>query len=116
MEIKPDGDDGSAERLAPWIREMGLADQVFIAGATLVLEEIRLRRDDLPIQYDEAGLREGTPDEVYGRAVYLAQSYSTQSPQYGEDGIDEHWRISNMAHELATRVAKYHPEVLGGDQ
>ena len=52
-----ESDDGRAQRLAGWIREMDLADQVFITGTTLVLEGIRARRSDLPVVYYEAALR-----------------------------------------------------------
>ena len=116
MELKTNADDGRAERLAPWVREMDLADQAFITAATLVFEDIRLRRQDLPIRYNEADLREGTPEEAYDRAVDLSDAYAKQPAHLGEDGIDEHWRISNMARELAERIAKYHSEVLGGDR
>jgi len=116
VELKTNPSDGRAERLAPWIREMDLADQVFITGSTLVLEDIRLRRDDLPVAFDEADLREGTPAEAYHRAVSLSDAYADQPSHLGEDGIDEHWRISNLAREVADRIAKYHPDVLGGDR
>ena len=116
MELKTNTGDGRRERLAFWIREMDLADQVFITGSTLVFEDIRLRRETLPVSYDEAELREGTPTQVYRRATDLSDAYSKQPSHYGEDGVDEHSRISNMAREIADRVAKYHPEVLDGDQ
>lgn len=114
MELRINADDGRAERLAPWVREMNLADQAFVTGATLVFEDIRLRRDHLPIPYNEADLREGTPEEAYGRAVDLSNAYANQPPYLGDDGVDEHWRISNMAREVADRIAKYHPDVVGG--
>ncbi len=95
---------------------MDLADQVFITGSTLVLEDIRLRRGDLPVAFDEADLREGTPAEAYRRAVGLSGAYAEQSSHLGADGIDEYWRISNLAREVAERIAKYHPDVLGGDR
>ncbi|MDN5725254.1 MAG: hypothetical protein L0G99_04880 [Propionibacteriales bacterium] len=115
MELKTNLNDGRAERLAPWVREMDLADQTFITGSTLILEDIRLRRDDLPVTFEEADLREGTPTEAYRHAVTLSRAYAEQPPHTGEDGIDEHWRISNLAREVSERIAKYHPEVLGGD-
>jgi hypothetical protein len=43
---------------------MDLADQVFITGTTLVLEEIRTRRSDLPHSIDEVALRESSPPEA----------------------------------------------------
>ena len=116
MDLKTNPNDGRAERLASWIREMDLADQVFITGSTLVLEDIRLRRDDLPVTFDEADLREGTPTGAYRHAVNLSNAYAEQPSHPGEDGIDEYWRISNLAREVSERIAKYHPEVLGGDR
>ena len=116
MELRTDPTDGRAERLAPWIRDMDLADQMFITSATLVLEDIRLRRGDMPVPYDEADLREGTPAGAYRHAVELADAYNRQPTFSGSDGIDEHWRVSNLAREIAERVVRYHPEVLGGDR
>lgn len=114
MALKTNPNDGRAERLAPWIREMDLADQIFITGTTLVFEDIRLRRDSLPVPFDEANLREGTPAEVYSNAIALSEAYAKQPAHPGDDGIDEHWRISNMAREIAEHVARYHPEVVRG--
>lgn len=116
MKLKTNPNDGRAERLAPWIREMDLADQVFITGATLVFEDIRLRREDLPVAFDETDLREGTPTAAYHHAADLSDAYAKQPSYPGEDGIDEHWRISNLAREVSERISKYHPEVLGGDR
>jgi len=109
-----ESDDGRAQRLAGWIREMDLADQVFITGTTLVLEGIRARRSDLPVVYDEAALRERTPREVYRLALDISAAYADLPEHLAPDGVDEHWRISNMTRELAGRVARYHPEVVGG--
>ncbi|MDR7187090.1 hypothetical protein J2X85_004156 [Microbacterium trichothecenolyticum] len=116
VELETGPGDGRAEQLAPWIREMDLADQVFITGATLILERIRLLRNDLPYPFDEARLREGTPDEAYGWATDLSDTYANQPPHDGNDGVDEHRRISTAAREIAGRIAKYHPEVLGRDR
>ena len=116
MELRTNPGDGRAERLAPWIRAMDLADQTFITGSTLVFEDIRLRRDDLPVPYDEANLREGTPAQAYRHAVELSDAYAKQPAHRGSDGVDEHWRISNMAREIAERIARYHPEVLQTDR
>lgn len=115
MALMTDPNDGCAESLAPWIRQMSLADQIFITGTTLVLEDIRLRRTDLHYPIDEAALRESSPGEAYRRAVELSEAYAHQPAYEAPDDVDEHWRISNMAKELAERVAKYHPEVTGGD-
>ena len=107
-------DDGRAEGLADWVRAMDLADQIFVTGTTLVLEDIRTRRDDLPLPFDEAKLRESGPEEAYELALELSEGYASFSPRPGLDGVDEHRRISNMTRELAERIAKYHPEVLVG--
>lgn len=114
MELRTNPNDDRSDRLAQWIREMDLADQVFITSTTLVFEDIRLRRDSLPVPYDEANLREGTPARAHAYAIELADAYAEQPAHSGEDGIDEHWRISNMSREIAERIAKYHPGVLGG--
>lgn len=97
--------DGRAERLAPWIRTMPLQEQVLITGTTLVLEEIRNRRDDLPFPIDEAAIREApTPGESISAAESLADSYAAASPHIGPDGVDEHWRVSNMARVVADTI------------
>lgn len=107
-------DEGRAGRLAGWIRNLDLAEQVFITGTTLVLEEIRTRRTDLPRGFDEAVFREGEPRTAYRLALELAEGYAGLAPSLGPDGVDENWRISNMTRELADRIAQHHPEVLEG--
>ncbi|MGZ0213306.1 MAG: hypothetical protein ACKVI4_12620 [Actinomycetales bacterium] len=107
-------DEGRAARLAGWIRKLDIADQVFITGTTLVLEEIRTRRTDLPLLFNEAVLRESEPRTAYRLALELAEGYAGLPPSPGPDGVDENWRISNMTHELADRIVKHHPEVLEG--
>ena len=114
MPVNTNLDDGRVERLAPWVRQMSLADQIFIAGTTLVLEDIRLRREDLHFAIDEAAIREGSPADAYRRAVELSEAYAHQPACEAPDSADEHWRISNMTRELAERIAKYRPEVVGG--
>lgn len=108
----PDG--GRADRLAGWVREMDLADQIFITGTTLVLEDIRTRRTDLPVPFDEAPLRESSPSEAYRLALEIYLAYANLPSYLAPDGVDEHRRISNITKELADRIAKYHPEVAGG--
>lgn len=105
-------DDGRAERLAPWIRELPLSDQVHLTGTTLVLEEIRLRRgDSLPHPFDEAKLREAsTPREAAVKARDLAQAYEGAPPHAGPDGVDEHWRISAMSLAFAEAVESRFPD------
>lgn len=107
-------DEGQTARLAGWIRNLDLADQIFITGTTLVLEDIRTRRTDLPLLFDEAVLREGELATAYRLALELADGYTGLPPAPGPDGVDENWRISNMTRELADRIAKHHPEVLEG--
>lgn len=113
MSQETDLNDGRAERLAPWVRQMTLADQIFITGTTLVLEEVRLRRKDLHYPIDEAVLREGTPAEAYRKATELSRAYDHQPSYEAPDDVDEHWRIANISRELAELIAKYHPEVVG---
>jgi len=107
-------DEGRAGRLAGWIRNLNLADQVFITGTTLVLEDIRIRRADPPLLFDEAILRESDPATAYRLALELSDGYAGLLPAPGPDGVDENWRISSMTRELANRIAEHHPEVLGG--
>lgn len=107
-------DEGRAARLAGWIRNLDLADQIFITGTTLVLEDIRTRRTDLPILFDEVVLRESEPATAYRLALELADGYAGLPPAPGPDGVDENWRISNLTRELADRIANYHPNVLEG--
>ena len=112
MSLRTNPDDGRADRLGPWVRQMSLSDQIFITGTTLVLEDIRLRRTDLHYPIDEAALREGSPTDAYQAALALSQAYAHQPECEAPDDVDEHWRISNMARELAERIAKYHPDVV----
>lgn len=114
MPLQTNPDDGRADRLAPWVRQMSLADQIFITGTTLVLEDIRLRRTDLHFPIDEARLREGSAEEAYRAASALSQAYAHQPAYEAPDDVNEHWRISNLARELAERIATYHPEVVDG--
>ena len=103
---------GGAPTLAPWVHEMQLADKVFITGATVALARIRTRRSDLPAQIDEAKLREGSPSDAYRAATALMRAYAGQPPYAGPDGRDEHQRIARLAHDIAARIAKYHPGLL----
>lgn len=104
--------DGRAERLAPWIRELPLSDQVHLTGTTLVLEEIRLRRgDSLPHPFDETKLREAsTPREAVTEARALAHAYEGASPHAGSDGVDEHWRIFAMSLAFAEAIESRLPD------
>lgn len=105
-------DDGRAERLALWIRELPLSEQVHLTGTTLVLEEIRLRRgNSLPHPFDEAKLREApTPRAAVAEARGLAQAYEGAPPYAGPDGVDEHWRISAMSLAFAEAVESCFPD------
>lgn len=109
--VMVDADDGRAERLAQWIRALPLADQVHLTGTTLVLEGIRTRRGaNLPYPYDEAKLREAsTPRESVAEARRLADLYAGTEPHPGPDGVDDHWRISNMALVFAKTVEERFP-------
>lgn len=106
-----DADDGRAERLAQWIRDLPLEDQVHLTGTTLVLEEIRQRRGaSLPYPYDEARLREASrPHESAAEARRLAELYADVAPHPGPDGVDDHWRISNMSLVFAQTVEARFP-------
>ncbi|WP_148061283.1 hypothetical protein [Frondihabitans sp. PhB188] len=77
-----------------------------LTGTTLVLEEIRNRRGaDLPFAFDEARLREAsTPEESVAEARRLSELYAGIAPHPGPDGVDDHWRISNMSLEFARTV------------
>lgn len=101
-------DDGRAKRMAPWIRTMPLSDQILISGTTLMFEEINGRRDDLPYPIDEVTIREAAvPAESVRVAQLLADQYATAPPYIGADGVDEHWRVSNMAQVVAERIRNH---------
>jgi hypothetical protein len=104
-------DDGRAERLAPWIRELPLDQQVLITGTTLVLEEINGRRGaSLPFPVDEVALRETTdPREAARLAREISAQYAGLQPLAGPDGVDEHWRISNMTKIVAETIDQNYP-------
>lgn len=116
MPVNATPDDGRAERLAEWVRRMSFEDQIFLTGTTLVLEEIRLRRTDLPHAINEVALREGSPEDAYRAAMELSTAYANQPRYDAPDGVNEHWRIANMTNELAKVIAKYHPKVAGEDR
>lgn len=99
-------DDGRAERLAPWIRALPLDQQVLITGTTLALEEINARRGtSLPYPVDEVALHESIdPRDAARLAREISSRYAGLEPLAGPDGIDEHWRISNMAKVLAETI------------
>lgn len=103
-------DDGRADRLAPWVRAMALADQVLITGTTLVFEEINERRSDLPFDIDEVALRELVdPRQAAELARTISYHYAGLTPSRAPDGVDEFWRISNMAKVVAETIDRYHP-------
>jgi len=103
-------DDGRAERLGPWVGAMALADQVLITGTTLVLEEINGRRHDLPFSIDEVALRELLdPRQAAQLARTISNHYAGLTPSPAPDGMDEFWRISNMAKVVAETIGRYHP-------
>ena len=98
-------DDGRAERLAQWVRSMPLADQALITGTTLVFEEIKSRRNDLPYPIHEEAIREAaTPSDAVRLAREIASTYRTAEPYIGPDGVDEHWRVANMAAIVADTI------------
>lgn len=89
---------------------MQLSDQVFITGTTLTFEKIKQRRSDLPYPIDEVGLREArTPAEAVRIARSIAENYANLEPVMAPDGVDENWRISNMAKTVAETIERYHP-------
>ena len=106
-------DDGRAERLAPWVRAMALADQMLITGTTRVFEEINGRRRDLPFGIDEVALRElHEPRQAAQLARTISNHYAGLTPSPAPDGVDEFWRISNMAKVVAETIDRYHPATL----
>src|SRR5665647_977319 len=102
--------DGRAERLAIWVRDMPLEDQLFITSTTLMLGEINLRRNDLPFAIDEVALRElPDPREAALLARTISANYAGLPPSPAPDGVDEYWRISNMTRVMAETIERYHP-------
>lgn len=84
---------------------MPLADQVLITGTTLVFEELKRQRSDLPYPIDEEAIREAdTPSDATRVARELAAVYRTAEPHIGPDGVDEHWRVANMATAVADAI------------
>lgn len=106
--------DGRAERLAQWVREMPLQSQVLITGTTLVLEEIAGRRKDLPYPVDFVGLRESEdPTTAAALARSISSRYDGLAPAIGADGVDENWRISNMTKVVAEAIEQFYPSAAG---
>ncbi|WFR67679.1 hypothetical protein P9139_04280 [Curtobacterium flaccumfaciens] len=110
-----DADDGRAERLAQWIRQLPLADRAHLTGTTVVLERIRQRRGaSLPHPYDEATLREAPlPRAAAAEARRIATLYAVAPPHLGPDGIDDHQRIANFCQSLADTVEARIPGAAG---
>jgi len=96
--------------LAPWLRRMDVSDQIFLTGTVLVLREIRARRDDLPVAFDERRLcTTPTPDEAAHYASEISAAYRDQPALAAPDGVDEHWRISSMTGAIAARIRSAYP-------
>jgi hypothetical protein len=102
-----------AERLAPWIRDLDLADQVTLTGATLLLEEIRERAvGKLPYNYDAAQLRESPPRVAYELASRLEAVYAqVDVPRPAPDGIDDNSRVVTLMRNFKEIIERTHPEV-----
>lgn len=110
-----DADDGRAERLAQWIRQLPLADQVHLTGMTVVLERIRQRRGaTLPYPYDEAKLREApVPSAAAAEARRIATFYAAAPLHLGPDGVEDHQRIVNLCQSFADTVEARIPGAAG---
>jgi hypothetical protein len=99
-----------ARELAAWLRRMDVSDQIFLTGTMLVLRQIRERRDDLPVPFDETRLGTApTPEAAARYATWLSAAYRTQPPIAAPDGVDEHWRISSMSGAFAARIERVYP-------
>lgn len=65
-----------AERLASWVREMPLASQVAVTGATLILADVKANNPGAFDDLDEALLREAsTPEEARDYARQLSAQW-----------------------------------------
>jgi hypothetical protein len=102
-----------AERLARWIRDLDLEDQVTLTGATLLLEEIRERAvDGLAYNYDEAQLRESPPQVAYELASRLKAAYAQlNAPSPAPDGVDDNSRVVSLMRKFKEIIERTHPEV-----
>ena len=89
---------------------MDVADQIFLTGTVLVLQQIRERRSLLPVPFDERLLcTTATPEEAARYAAALSEAYRGQPPFAAPDGVDEHWRISSMTGAFAARIRFAYP-------
>ncbi|MFS0701843.1 hypothetical protein AB6N24_17865 [Cellulomonas sp. 179-A 4D5 NHS] len=71
---------------------------MLITGTALLFEQIAERRHDLPYPLDTARILEApTPANAAAAARDIEQRYAGLLAAPGPDGVDEHWRISNMA-------------------
>lgn len=91
---------------------MGLADQVLLTGATLALEQIRLKRGALPAMFDETVLREGTPAESYRAALAIRDSYAELLVETEDD---DYRKISGLANAVIECILKHYPSLPKGD-
>ncbi|WP_368497095.1 hypothetical protein [Herbiconiux sp. A18JL235] len=97
-------------RPAAWVGAMHLSDRIVVTGTVLVLRDIRLRRSDLPVRFDEARLLVSpTPESAMEYASALSAAYARQAPYAAPDGVDEHWRIHSMAQHVAARIDANYP-------
>ncbi len=89
---------------------MDVSDQIFLTGTVLVLREIRCRRSELPVPFDERRLcSTATPDDAARYAAEISEAYRDQPPLAAPDGVDEHWRISSMTGAIAARIRSAYP-------
>lgn len=100
--------------LAAWVRQLSLADQVFLTGSTLLLERIRLHHGELAPAIDEGVLREGSPREALAEAQRLRAAFSSRAPLAAADSSDDSARVVGLARALADLIERAHPELSGG--
>lgn len=97
-------------RPAAWVGAMHLSDRIVVTGTVLVLRDIRMRRTDLPVRFDEGRLLASpTPESAMRYASALSEAYAGQTPYAAPDGVDEHWRIHSMARHVAARIDANYP-------
>lgn len=92
-----------AERLATWVRQMPLADQILVTGATLILADVKARNPGVFDALDEVALRESQlPADAARVAASAASRYQSVATEDGR-------RVVSLCNRIAEVVIQNFP-------
>lgn len=92
-----------AERLAPWVRSMPLADQILVTGTTLLLADVKARNPGMFVDVDEVALRESSlPETARQLATTVAELYRSDDSADGR-------RVAGLCTKVAETIDRNFP-------